>query len=233
LQTPILFRNRYLLIDGLQVADEKLSISSLGIKTMSHTDRPPLRLALFASGSGTNFNAILNEIDAGRLEARVVCLVVNRKDCGAAETALSLGIPVCFYGNHYFGQSVPAASEIVEKLQELNTDYIVLAGFLRMIPQQLLQAFNQRVLNIHPALLPAFGGEGMYGARVHQAVWESGVTVSGATIHIVDEQFDHGPILLQEAVALDRIEDTPETIQQKVLQVEHRLYARAIQLLAE
>ncbi len=200
---------------------------------MSHGDRQPLRLTIFASGSGTNFSAILKAIDAGNLNARVVCLVVNRQHCGAAATAQNRNIPVRYFGNHYFGQDVPAASEIVEQLSELDTEYIALAGFLRMIPGQLLKAFHQRVLNIHPALLPAFGGRGMYGARVHQAVYDSGVTVSGATIHIVDEQYDNGPILLQEAVDLDRINDTPETIQQKVLQVEHRLYAEAIQLLAE
>ena len=200
---------------------------------MSQSDRQPLRLSVFASGSGTNFSAILKEIDAGKLNARVVCLVVNRQDCGAAETARDRDIPVHFFDNQYFGQDVPVASEIVEQLSALDTEYIVLAGFLRMIPGQLLQAFHQRVLNIHPALLPAFGGKGMYGARVHQAVYDSGVTVSGATIHIVDEQYDDGPILLQEAVDLDRIEDTPETIQQKVLQVEHHLYARALQLLAQ
>ncbi|MBL7032965.1 MAG: phosphoribosylglycinamide formyltransferase [Candidatus Delongbacteria bacterium] len=191
----------------------------------------PLRLALFASGSGTNFTAILEEIEAGNLDAVVVCLVVNRQDCGAEKTAREREIPVEYFSNSYFGEDVPEAAAIVKLLQEHSTDYLVLAGFLRMLPRQLLQSFPGRVLNIHPALLPAFGGKGMYGLRVHKAVWDSGVTVSGATVHFVDEQFDHGPILLQEAVELDRIRDTPETIQQKVLVVEHRLYARALRLL--
>lgn len=200
---------------------------------MSESNRQQLKLAVFASGGGTNFTAIQREIQAGRLAAQVVCLVVNRQECGAAANAVAAGIPVLHFANRYFGENVPQAEEIVQALREQGTDYLVLAGFLRMIPRQLLQAFPNRVLNIHPALLPAFGGKGMYGARVHQAVWESGATVSGATIHLVDEQFDHGAILLQEAVELDRINDTPEIIQQKVLAVEHKLYSRALQLLTE
>ncbi len=193
----------------------------------------PLRLALFASGGGTNFTAIQREIEAGQLAATVACLVVNRSECGAAEFAEQCGIPVLHFPNRYFGEDVPQAEEVVQALQEREVDYVVLAGFLRLIPRQLLAAFPNRILNIHPALLPAFGGKGMYGTRVHQAVWASGATVSGATIHFIDEQFDHGPILLQEAVELDRLQDTPETIQQKVLAVEHRLYTRALRLLTE
>jgi len=200
---------------------------------MSSPRREPLRLAVFASGGGSNFTAIQQEIEAGRLAAAVVCLVVNRSQCGAAAFAAQCGIPVLHFPNRYFGEDVPLAEEVVKALRELEVDYLVLAGFLRMIPRQILDAFSNRILNIHPALLPAFGGEGMYGTRVHQAVWESGATVSGATIHFIDAEFDHGPILLQEAVELDRWQDTPETIQQKVLAVEHRLYTRALRLLTE
>lgn len=191
------------------------------------------KLVVFASGGGSNFRAILQSISEQRLSSRVVALVVNRQDCGAADIADNAGIPVLYFPNRFFGDDIPAAEELVTDLLQYDTDYLLLAGFLRKIPRQVLDAFPDQILNIHPALLPAFGGPGMYGMRVHAAVCKAGVTVSGATVHFVNAEYDRGAILLQRAVELTPGGETPATVKEKVLRVEHQLYPAAVQLLEQ
>jgi len=111
-------------------------------------------------------------------------------------------------------------------------DFIALAGYLKKLPAAIVREFRNRIVNIHPALLPSFGGKGMYGIHVHEAVLKAGVKVTGVTVHLVDEEYDHGPIVLQRAVEVHD-DDTPETLAQRVLQVEHELYPEALQLFAE
>jgi len=157
--------------------------------------------------------------------------VVNSRKAGAIRRAEDAGIEVGFFGRAYWGGDVPQAQELVDWLSEREIGLIALAGFLRMVPKQVLAAFPGRMLNIHPALLPAFGGPGMYGIRVHEAVWRAGCRVSGPTVHIVDERYDHGPILLQRAVNLEH-GDGPEEIAARVLKLEHQIYPEALALLA-
>ena len=191
----------------------------------------PRRLAVFASGGGSNFQAILDAHERGELELTPVCLVVDRSEIGALSRARNAGLPAARFPASTWRGDPQSVKQLLAFLTEHQVEAIALCGFLRKLPQELLQAYPRRILNIHPALLPAFGGKGMYGERVHQAVWRAGCKVSGATVHLVNENYDEGPILLQEAVPL-AAGDTPAQIAARVLQVEHRLFPAALQILA-
>jgi phosphoribosylglycinamide formyltransferase-1 len=180
------------------------------------------RLAIFASGGGSNFQAIVDSAAAGRLGADVALLVASSPSAGALDRARAAGIPteVCGPGDD---PSVFTRKHAI--------DLVALAGYMRRIPPDMVSAFRHRMVNIHPSLLPAFGGSGMYGARVHEAVVAHGVRITGATVHFVDETYDTGPIILQESVPVDQ-DDTPADVAARVLVVEHSIYPKAIQLLA-
>lgn len=193
---------------------------------------PVLRLAVFASGSGSNFGAMLKAIDAGKLDAEPVLLITTRPAIGAIDKAEARDIPVAILPPAKFENEGAFAEVLLHALTEHQTNFIALAGYLKKIPASTVDAFKHRILNMHPALLPSFGGEGMYGRRVHETVLEYGCRVSGVTVHLVDSEYDTGPIVLQEPVAV-RPDDTPKSLAARVLQLEHRLYPQALQLFAE
>lgn len=193
---------------------------------------PVLRLAVFASGSGSNFGAMLKAIDAGKLDAEPVLLITTRPAIGAIDKAEARDIPVAILPPAKFESEGAFAEVLLHALTEHQANFIALAGYLKKIPASTVDAFKHRILNIHPALLPSFGGEGMYGRRVHETVLEYGCRVSGVTVHLVDSEYDTGPIVLQEPVAV-RPDDTPKSLAARVLQLEHRLYPQALQLFAE
>jgi phosphoribosylglycinamide formyltransferase 1 len=188
-----------------------------------------VRLAVFASGRGSNFSGILNHLIKHDLPARYVLLVSDRPHPPVADVALEAGIPFLHLNPKGFATPEEYATRMLRELENYHVEWITLAGYLKMIPSAVVERFRGKILNIHPALLPSFGGSGMYGERVHQAVIESGVKISGATVHLVDEQYDHGPIILQESVPV-LFEDTPATLAQRVLEVEHRIYPQAVEL---
>lgn len=191
-----------------------------------------MQLAVFVSGGGSNFQAILDAIGAGRLDADVALCVSSRPDAGALERAARAGVPTCVLRAAEFPDDVALGAAMLEALATHHVDFVALAGFMRKIPSSVVAAYRHRMLNIHPALLPAFGGPGMYGRRVHEAVIEHGARISGATVHLVDEEYDSGPIVLQDVVpVLDH--DTPESLAARVLEVEHRIYPEALRLFAE
>jgi phosphoribosylglycinamide formyltransferase 1 len=191
-----------------------------------------MNIAVFASGRGSNFQAILNAIDARLFSAEVVLLLSNRSDAGAMDLARSRGIPVL----HLSRLQCPSEEEFSERmLAELDghrADLIALAGYLKKIPTAVIRRYAGRIVNIHPALLPWFGGAGMYGHFVHEAVIASGMKFSGATGHLVDEEYDRGAILLQKTVTVERV-DTAETLAEKVLKVEHEIFPLALKAFAE
>ena len=188
-----------------------------------------MRLAFFASGGGSNVGAILQAIDRGALEADAVGLVTDREGTGAADRARAREIPVAVIPP---AEPAAFAQQILDALARWETDAVALAGYLRKLPEPVVWAYRHRVLNVHPSLLPAFGGAGMYGARVHRAVLEYGCRVSGATVHLVEAEFDTGPVVLQEAIRVEA-GDSPETLARRVLEVEHRLFPRALALVAD
>ena len=194
--------------------------------------RPLVRLAFFASGGGSNVGAILDAIDDGRLDAEPVLLVSDRGSAGALDRAARRGLPTAVLPPARFGGEGAFADALLDALLAHDADAIALAGYLKRIPDAVVAAYRHRVLNVHPSLLPAFGGAGWYGRRVHQGVLDAGCRVSGATVHLVDEEYDTGPIVLQEAVRVEP-DDTAETLAARVLAVEHRLFPAALQLLAQ
>jgi len=179
---------------------------------------PPVRVAVLASGGGTNLQALLDALGPDA-PAHVVRVVTNRADAGALERARQAGVPTTVLRD-------PAdAAELLVALAD--ADLVVLAGYLKLVPQAAVARFRHRLINIHPALLPAFGGPGMYGRRVHEAVLASGAAVSGATVHYVDEQYDRGPIIAQRRVPV-RPDDTPDTLAARVLAAEHELLPEVV-----
>ena len=184
-------------------------------------------IAVLASGGGTNFQAILDAIAEGRLDSEVVLVASNKEDAGALERGRRAGVRAEWIqpGDGY-------DERLHALLEEAAPDLVVLAGYLKLIDVKTVQRWDGRMLNIHPALLPSFGGKGMYGIHVHEAVLERGVKVTGVTVHVVDEVYDRGPIVAQRAVpVLDG--DTPEILQKRVLEREHELYPQVLQWYAE
>ena len=191
-----------------------------------------MNIGVFASGRGSNFEAILHAIQQGTLPARVTLLLSNKSDAGAMETARSCAIPSVLLSQMQFPDESSFAAAMLKVLQAHDVHLIALAGYLKKIPTLVVREYRNRILNIHPALLPAFGGNGMYGHAVHEAVIASGAKLSGATVHLVDEEYDHGAILLQKPVAVEA-DDTPESLAARVLQVEHEIYPLALKAFAE
>lgn len=188
-----------------------------------------MRLALFASGSGTNVGAVLDAIERRQLPAEAAVVVSDRERAGALDRARVRGVPTAVVP--FDADEGAFAHALLDVLARHEADTVALAGFLRTIPAPVVWAFRGRMLNVHPSLLPAFGGPGMYGRRVHEAVLAYGCRLTGATVHMVDAGLDTGPIVLQEAVHVQP-GDTPETLAAAVLAVEHDLLPRALRLLA-
>jgi formyltetrahydrofolate-dependent phosphoribosylglycinamide formyltransferase len=183
---------------------------------------PLVRVAVLASGGGTNLQALLDACGPA-VPMRVTRVVSNRADAGALERARAAGIPAVVLRD-------PAdAAELLAALGD--ADLVVLAGYLKLIPAAVVARFRRRMINIHPALLPAFGGPGMYGHRVHAAVLASGATETGVTVHYVDEQYDRGPIIAQRTVPV-LPGDTAETLAARVLAIEHELLPQVVLELA-
>lgn len=180
-------------------------------------------VAIFASGTGSNAVNLVRHFN-GHASIRIGLLVCNKADAPVVAKARELGVDVLISDNASFEEGV----EIVASLREHHIDWIVLAGFLRKIPLTLIRAYENRIINIHPALLPKFGGKGMYGMFVHQAVVEAQERETGITIHFVNEEFDKGEIVEQFAVLLDAT-DTPEVVAKKVQELEHTHFPAVVE----
>lgn len=170
--------------------------------------------------------AIVNAIKSGKLEAEAAVVISNNSGSGALEKANNEGIPHYHISGKTHG--LEEAESICKVLKEHKVDLVILAGYMKKIGDEILAEFKGRILNIHPALLPKFGGPGMYGMNVHTAVIEAGEKESGPTVHLIDEHYDRGRILAQEKVRVE-INDTPETLAARVLKAEHKIYAETIQ----
>ncbi|MCU0447564.1 MAG: phosphoribosylglycinamide formyltransferase [Microscillaceae bacterium] len=184
------------------------------------------KIAIFASGSGSNAQKIM-ETFASNSEVEVSLILSNKSDAYVLDRAKNFGIESLVFDRPTFYET----QQIVDVLQKKAIDLVVLAGFLWLIPQNLIQAFPQKIINIHPALLPKYGGKGMYGMKVHEAVWQNQETETGITIHYVNEKYDEGKVILQARCSLTA-QDTPETIAQKVHQLEYAHFAQVIADLA-
>ena len=190
-----------------------------------------LSIAVFASGRGSNFQALAEAISRKNIDARIVVVISNNSEAGAIALARSLQIPALHLSQKQFPSQEAFTSEVLASLDSHGADFIVLAGYMKKLDARIIRRFRNRIINVHPALLPAFGGQGMYGHHVHEAVVAQHARRSGATVHLVDEEFDHGPIVLQESIPVEE-NDTPESLAEKVLVIEHRILPRAVELFA-
>lgn len=191
-----------------------------------------MNIAVFASGRGSNFEAILNAIHRGELPARVSLLVSNKSGTGAIELAQLNRITAVHLSPLQFPDEDAYVNRLLGLLHEHAVELIALAGYLKKIPVGVIRQYRNKIVNIHPALLPKFGGAGMYGVHVHEAVIEAGERQSGATVHLVDEEYDRGAILLQQTVDIAAGE-TAESLAAKVLQIEHTLYPLVLRAFSE
>ncbi len=181
------------------------------------------RIAIFASGSGTNAENIINYFKENK-KIEVGCIISNKKDAFVLERAKNLNIPSAFFSKEEFNST----SKVIEYLIQSKINFIVLAGFLLKVPQNLLNLFPQNIINIHPALLPKFGGKGMYGDNVHKAVVEANETESGITIHYVNENYDEGAIIFQAKCKVEQ-NDTYDMVAQKVHKLEYEYFPQIIE----
>ena len=184
-------------------------------------------IVVFASGSGSNFQSIIDAVEAGTLNARITGLISNKQGIKALDRASTHKIPWAVLSESEYDSYSDYSDALLEQIQDWDANLIVLAGFLRKIPENVIQAFQNRILNIHPSLLPKYGGKGFYGLNVHRAVIEAGDKVSGCTIHIVSEDYDDGPILDQAKIQVLE-HDTPEELAARILKQEHILYPKVI-----
>lgn len=191
-----------------------------------------VRIAVLASGRGTNLQSILDACARGEIPGEVVVVISNKPDAQALWRARRTGVPAILLDHREFPTRETFEARLAETLNAYSVDLICLAGWLRILGPGFVRQFTGRMMNIHPSLLPQFGGRGMYGERVHEAVLSAGMKISGCTVHFVDDTPDGGPIVLQSAVPVED-GDTPATLAARVADEEHRWYPLAISLFAE
>lgn len=183
------------------------------------------RIAIFASGSGTNAEAIMNYVEQNHgSEVEISLILSNNSDAFVLQRALNHGVETFVFNKTELREN---PSLILDKLRQKNIDFVVLAGFMLLVPSSIIDAYRGRIVNIHPALLPSYGGKGMYGDRVHRAVIENRERESGITIHFVDEHYDQGAVILQAKCDVTE-QDTPDTLAAKIHNLEHQYFPRTI-----
>lgn len=190
------------------------------------------RIAVFISGRGTGLQALIDATRSGKLSAQIVLVVSSNPEAYGLERAKNENIPTLVHVTRLFDTPDQAADSLLGELRAREVDYLALAGYLKMMPPSVLRAYPGRVVNIHPALLPKYGGKGFYGHHVHEAVIAAHDKESGATVHLVDEIYDHGRILEQVRVPV-LPDDTPDTLAARILVEEHKLYPMALEKLIQ
>lgn len=190
-----------------------------------------MKIGVLISGGGTNLQAIIDAIDNGIIDGKIELIISNKKDAYGLKRGLNAGIESIFIDPNGL-DDVEYSQRLLEEFNRRDVDFLVLAGFLKILSQDFVREYENRIINIHPSLIPSFSGMKFYGDRVHKAVLDYGVKYSGATVHFVNENADEGPIILQEVVAVD-FDDDIDSLKEKVLKVEHKLLVKAIRLFCE
>ena len=186
-----------------------------------------LRMAVLVSGGGTNLQSVIDAVEDGTLKSQIACVISNKETAYGLERARKHHIPAYFINPKEDGYD----EKLLDKLQEEQVDLVVLAGYLKILSPELIKAYNRKIINIHPSLLPKFGGKGFYGIHVHEAVIKAGEKESGATVHYVNEGVDTGEMIVQKKLKVEA-SDTPETLQARILdQIEHKILVEAIKKL--
>ena len=188
-----------------------------------------VKIGVLISGGGTNLQALIDAINGGSINGNIAVVISDKDNAHGIERAKKHGIDGIVISRKDYKNKGEFFDTLINTLKEYEVDLIVLAGFLTILSKNFVEVFNEKIINIHPALIPSFCGEGYYGEKVHTAALDYGIKVSGATVHFVDEKADTGPIILQEAVPVME-DDTPETLALRVLQVEHKILPEAVRL---
>lgn len=198
----------------------QLSYRILSASTLKH-------IVFFASGSGTNFQSVIDAIESGEINARITGLISNKPGIGAIERAQKYNIPTNVIDPSSFSDWDAYEQKLLETLDQWQPDLIVLAGYLLKIPTAVIRAYPDRIINIHPSLLPKYGGKGFYGLKVHEAVINAGESETGCSVHIVTEDYDEGPVIARRTVPVYP-SDTPEELASRVLEQEHQLLPEVV-----
>ena len=190
------------------------------------------KIAIFASGRGSNFKAIFKKIISGEIPAEIWLVVSNNSNCGAINFSVSNGIETLIINDTLIPDINEQRDILLNKLHQKEIDFLILAGYIKMVPGRVITEYHQKIINIHPSLLPKFGGKGYYGMKVHEAVIQSGIEETGVSVHFVDEHYDHGPVVANKKVQVLK-SDTAESLAERVLKIEHDLYPEIVKALCE
>ncbi len=188
-----------------------------------------VNIGILISGSGTNLQAIIDNINEGNIDGEIKLVISNKKDAYGLVRAKEAGIETLYLDRKEFSSDKEYNKKIMEEFTKRDVELVVLAGYLKILSKEFVQKYKNRIINIHPSLIPSFCGEGCYGELVHKMVLDYGAKITGATVHFVDEGTDTGPIILQKAVKVED-DDTVESLKEKVLKIEHELLPEAIRL---
>jgi phosphoribosylglycinamide formyltransferase-1 len=191
-----------------------------------------VNIGVLISGGGTNLQAIIDNINSGNISGKIKLIISNNKNAYGLERGKIAGIESIYINAKDFDNEELFNNRLIEEFQKKDVDLIVLAGYLKILSKDFIHTFSNRIINIHPSLIPSFCGKGFYGKRIHEEVINHGVKITGATVHFVDEGTDTGPIILQEALKVNE-DDTPDSLQKKVLEIEHEILVKAIKLYCE
>ncbi|NLK63506.1 MAG: phosphoribosylglycinamide formyltransferase [Tissierellia bacterium] len=188
---------------------------------------PQVKIGVLISGSGTNLQSLIDNTENGYINGRITVVISNRKDAYGLERAKQHKIDAVYLSQKDYESFENFNNAIIDELKAHNVELVVLAGYLKILTAKFIDVYKNRIINIHPSLIPAFCGKGYYGIKVHEEAVNYGVKLSGATVHFVDEGADTGPIIIQEAVEVS-YEDTAESLQQKILKIEHKILPLAV-----
>ena len=191
-----------------------------------------VNIGVLISGGGTNLQALIDNINSGNISGKIKLIISNNKNAYGLERGKIAGIESIYINAKDFDNEELFNNRLIEEFQKKDVDLIVLAGYLKILSKDFIHTFSNRIINIHPSLIPSFCGKGFYGKRIHEEVINHGVKITGATVHFVDEGTDTGPIILQEALKVNE-DDTPDSLQKKVLEIEHEILVKAIKLYCE
>lgn len=193
---------------------------------------PQVKIGVLISGSGTNLQSLIDNVESGSIKGVISLVISNKKDVYGLERAKQHNIHAIYLNAKDYENFDKYNDALIEELKNHGVELVVLAGYLKILTSKFIEEYRNRIINIHPSLIPSFSGKGYYGIKVHEAVIDYGVKISGATVHFVDEGADTGPIIIQEAVEV-KSDDTAVTLQQKILQIEHKILPLAVKYYSE
>ena len=193
---------------------------------------PQVKIGVLISGSGSNLQSIIDNIENGSINGKIEVVISNKCDAYGLERARQHNIDAVFVNQREYDDIETYNDAIIKELKNHDVELVVLAGYLKILSSNFIETYRNKIINIHPSLIPSFCGKGYYGLKVHEAAIDYGVKLSGATVHFVDENADTGPIIIQESVNVE-FDDTAETLQKKILKIEHKILPLAVKYYCE